>query len=87
MAFCSNCGTELNNGAKFCPNCGTRVGSSDRRTPMKKENDSNQEGLSTRERIALGVAGFVAFTGISECGLLLYCLYVLWALFALFSWV
>lgn len=66
MAFCSNCGTELNNGAKFCPNCGTRVGSSDRRTPMKKENDSNQEGLSTRERIALGVAGFVAFTGI--CG-------------------
>lgn len=26
MAFCSNCGTELNDGAKFCPKCGTQVG-------------------------------------------------------------
>jgi hypothetical protein len=25
MAYCSNCGTELNNGAKFCPNCGTSI--------------------------------------------------------------
>lgn len=23
MAFCSNCGKELNNGAKFCQSCGT----------------------------------------------------------------
>lgn len=25
MAFCSNCGTELAEGAKFCANCGTAV--------------------------------------------------------------
>ena len=25
MAFCSNCGTEINDGAKFCPNCGTQL--------------------------------------------------------------
>ncbi len=23
MAFCQNCGTQLNEGSKFCPNCGT----------------------------------------------------------------
>lgn len=23
MAFCKNCGTQLEDGAKFCPNCGT----------------------------------------------------------------
>lgn len=26
MAFCSNCGNEMNNGAAFCGNCGTPVG-------------------------------------------------------------
>lgn len=67
MRYCSNCGTELNDGAKFCPNCGTHVGGNDRRTPTRKKNDSNQEGLSTWERIALGVACFVALSGVFEC--------------------
>ena len=26
MAFCKNCGNQLNEGAKFCPKCGTVVG-------------------------------------------------------------
>lgn len=25
MAFCGNCGTQLNDGAKFCPNCGQTI--------------------------------------------------------------
>lgn len=25
MAFCSKCGTQINDGAKFCPSCGTPV--------------------------------------------------------------
>ena len=66
MAYCGKCGTKLNDGAKFCPKCGNRVGGNDRGTPIKKEKNPNQEGLSTWERIALGVAGLVAFTGI--CG-------------------
>ena len=42
MAFCSNCGTELTDGAKFCPKCGTP-------TPMSaklgKEEISDEEEL------------------------------------------
>ena len=26
MAFCGNCGTQVNDGAKFCPKCGQTVG-------------------------------------------------------------
>jgi hypothetical protein len=26
MAFCKNCGNQLNEGAKFCPKCGTVIG-------------------------------------------------------------
>lgn len=67
MAYCSNCGIELNDGAKYCPNCGTSVGGNDRNTPKIKNNNPNQkERLSTWAKIALGVAGFVAFTGV--CG-------------------
>jgi hypothetical protein len=29
MAFCSNCGTQLEDGAVFCASCGTRVGEAD----------------------------------------------------------
>lgn len=25
MPFCSNCGQQINDGAKFCPSCGTAV--------------------------------------------------------------
>lgn len=67
MAYCSNCGIELNDGAKYCPNCGTSVGGNDRNTPKIKNNNPNQEErLSTWAKIALGFAGFVAFTGV--CG-------------------
>ena len=24
MAFCKNCGVEINEGTTFCPNCGTK---------------------------------------------------------------
>ena len=24
MAFCKNCGVEINEGTAFCPNCGTK---------------------------------------------------------------
>ena len=81
MAFCSNCGTELTKGAKFCPKCGESVQSTEEKpknivdafkegwqegAKKSQNNPSENESLSTWEKVALGVAGFVAFTGI--CG-------------------
>jgi uncharacterized Zn finger protein (UPF0148 family) len=81
MAFCSKCGTELTEGAKFCPKCGESVQSTEEKPKSiveafkegwqegakeSQNNPSENESLSTWEKIALGVAGFVAFTGI--CG-------------------
>ena len=35
--FCTNCGSQLNEGAKFCPNCGNSIGSTnDSETRQKK---------------------------------------------------
>lgn len=37
MAFCSNCGTELEENAKFCANCGTAVGGAKADTSSKTD--------------------------------------------------
>ena len=81
MAFCSKCGTKLTEGAKFCPKCGESVQSTEEKPKSvvdafkegwregekgSHNEPSSKESLSTWEKIALGVAGFVAFTGI--CG-------------------
>ena len=81
MAFCSKCGTELTEGAKFCPKCGNSVQPTEEKPKNivdafkegwqqganESQNEpSENESLSTWEKIALGVAGFVSFTGI--CG-------------------
>ena len=35
--FCTNCGSQVNEGAKFCPNCGNSIGSTnDSETRQKK---------------------------------------------------
>lgn len=42
MAFCGNCGTQLNDGAKFCPKCGQAVGGDDS-TPQQQVNQPQQQ--------------------------------------------
>lgn len=67
MKYCKSCGNQLTDNAVFCPKCGTRVGNNNNVSPTVENNKPNQEeGLSTWVKIALGVAGIVAFTGI--CG-------------------
>lgn len=67
MKYCESCGNQLTDNAVFCPKCGTRVGNNNNVSPTVENNKPNQEeGLSTWVKIALGVAGIVAFTGI--CG-------------------
>ena len=75
MAFCGKCGTQLSEGAKFCPKCGNPVGvtQNERETRIEREipnesindnNETEEEGLSSMEKIALGAAGVIAIFGI-----------------------
>lgn len=45
MAYCSKCGTELNNGSKFCPKCGTPSNSNDAER-IKLQNECDEETSS-----------------------------------------
>ncbi len=45
MAFCSQCGTQLTDGAAFCPNCGTAVG------PAPQQKQAAQQGPGLVDRI------------------------------------
>ncbi|WP_026523117.1 DUF4234 domain-containing protein [Butyrivibrio sp. VCB2001] len=37
--FCSNCGTQINDGEKFCPNCGAPVQGADQNATQESAND------------------------------------------------
>ena len=43
MAFCANCGTEVNDGTKFCPSCGAAIGAAQANAP---ENGAAQADAS-----------------------------------------
>jgi hypothetical protein len=45
MAFCSNCGTKVDEGVKFCSNCGASIGVGQTATPPP--NYSYQQGYGT----------------------------------------
>ena len=78
MAYCSKCGTQLSDGTKFCPKCGNPIGSTQTKEKVSNNSSNNnlepsnetsvqdneKDSLSTWEKIALGVAGFVAISGI-----------------------
>lgn len=76
MAYCSKCGTKLTEGAKFCPKCGNSVQPTEEKPKSivdafkegwqegakESENKSSEnESLSTGQKIALGVAGLYTF--------------------------
>lgn len=54
MAFCQNCGKELNEGAKFCDGCGSKLGEI---TPSNSQDDSEEKiimkGLCSHMKSAL----------------------------------
>lgn len=59
MAYCKNCGTKLDDGAKFCPKCGTPSGSETKQdTETKKKKSSKKGGL-----IAAIVVAVIALLG------------------------
>lgn len=51
MAFCGNCGTQLNDGAKFCPNCGQTIGSgtsAPQQQYVAQQNEDNSFGAKLK---------------------------------------
>lgn len=69
MAFCGNCGTQLNDGAKFCPECGQTVGGGSS-VPQQQVNQSQQQFTDEQEEtmklwqkilyVLVGPAGLLA---------------------------
>lgn len=70
MAFCNNCGNQLNEGAKFCPNCGSPVlvSAAPSNIPPK---DSKYQNQTQRRKWFIYGFGFLAFILFVICGWLL----------------
>lgn len=65
MAYCKNCGTKLDDGAKFCPKCGNPI-EGDAQEQQSGDNSSEQEqpkktGCFQKGLIAILVLGFIGF--------------------------
>lgn len=65
MAYCKNCGTKLDDGAKFCPKCGNSI-EGDAQEQQSGDNSSEQEqpkktGCFQKGLIAILVLGFIGF--------------------------
>lgn len=65
MKYCKLCGSQLTDNAVYCPKCGTRVETNDENHQVAEDiSTSQEERLSTGEKIAIGAAIFLALTGI-----------------------
>jgi uncharacterized RDD family membrane protein YckC len=52
MAFCSRCGTQINNGAAFCSNCGSQIEEATNLTPPTQGGSLNELDHLARDRYA-----------------------------------
>ena len=92
MAFCSNCGNKLANGAKFCPKCGNPVeinttsqnSIEDARVVLEQ---SQQQDIYVHARKSKGLAMTLCFFG-GWCGLHKFYLreYLSGSLYLIFCW-
>ena len=48
MAFCSNCGTQVNEGVNFCPKCGQNVGAA---APQQQVNQPQPQYVEEEEEV------------------------------------
>ena len=55
MPYCSNCGTELNEGTKFCPECGTAVSRKRRMRQLSRFADTEPREQSTEDAVRRGM--------------------------------
>jgi uncharacterized membrane protein YvbJ len=54
MAFCQNCGNELNDGDAFCPECGAKVGTVSETTHVSETTSVSETGKSYKIPIIVG---------------------------------
>ena len=67
MAFCSNCGTELNDGAKFCPNCGTQLdGMSGTKHVSNPAQGEPKKKMALWKKIVIGFIIFAIIGALSQ---------------------
>ena len=50
MAFCKNCGTELNEDAAFCPKCGTPQGAAQPAQDLSQNQYPNNQGYQYQDQ-------------------------------------
>lgn len=64
MAYCKNCGTELNDGHNYCSNCGTKVSEDDLDRKLKEKQLENEKSKSGCMTLLMGifVSGVLLFT-------------------------
>ena len=48
MAFCSNCGTQVNEGVNFCPKCGQNIGAA---APQQQVNQTQPQYVEEEEEV------------------------------------
>ena len=56
MAFCTNCGAKLEDGAKFCTNCGTKTGQPEENGYVPKEEPVKGEYIPPAENTSFSSA-------------------------------
>lgn len=65
MAFCSNCGTSIPNGARFCAGCGSTVNGNVESTEIKKEVNGNKMSMiSNLEKVQKIIFGILIIASI-----------------------
>lgn len=87
MKYCETCGNQLTDNAVFCPKCGTRVGDNNETPqPVENNNQNQKDGLTTAQKITLGVVAFLAVSGLfsGEWIPAIMCICVLAAVAAIF---
>ena len=59
MAFCSNCGMEINSGAKFCSGCGKSInGTTELHIPVQQQNIKSEQSSGNNQIIKQGLLSY-----------------------------
>lgn len=61
MAFCENCGAQINDGAKFCPSCGKAVDQDQSNQQSQANGSQNTSAQDSQENKVMAVLAYILF--------------------------